>query len=223
MAVTKYAYVREYEVATEHFLLKNSFIVVRLDGHNFHKFVQTHNFFKPNDKRGLDLMVESAKEVMREFYPNIPIAYGQSDEFSFIFKRDAKMHKRRQNKITSILVSVFTSAYVFNWNKYFNSFSENESHLNVELKYPPSFDARCVLYSTIDEVIDYMKWRQVDCHINNLYNTTLSTMTGEYTTWPLPDNRPKDTFKFYTSKEATKKLSGTVKKDKHEIMFTDYH
>ena len=39
------------------------------------------------------------------------------------------------------------------------------------LLYPPSFDARIVLYPSDQNIIDYLSWRQADVHINNLYNT----------------------------------------------------
>jgi tRNA(His) guanylyltransferase len=35
----------------------------------------------------------------------------------------------------------------------------------------PSFDARIVLYPSVNNLKDYFRWRYVDCHVNNLYNT----------------------------------------------------
>ncbi|GFZ12924.1 tRNAHis guanylyltransferase [Actinidia rufa] len=40
-----------------------------------------------------------------------------------------------------------------------------------ELKYPPCFDGRAVCYPSTEILRDYLAWRQVDCHINNQYNT----------------------------------------------------
>lgn len=80
-------------------------------------------------------------------------------------------------------MSAFTSSYVYNWNKYFDGQIKGDDGIEydkVDLKYPPSFDGRCVLYPTQEELIDYFKWRQVDCHINNLYNTAFHALTGEY-------------------------------------------
>ena len=37
----------------------------------------------------------------------------------------------------------------------------------------PLFDARCFCYPNQETLIDYFKWRYMDCHINNLYNTCL--------------------------------------------------
>lgn len=51
MANSKYEYVRNFESATDHKLLENVFVVVRVDGQNFHRFSKDHNFLKPNDKR----------------------------------------------------------------------------------------------------------------------------------------------------------------------------
>ena len=79
-------------------LLPNTFIVVRIDGRGFHKysqldaqllfeycrFTQKHEFEKPNDKNGLDLMNSAAKYVMNEI-PEVILAYGQSDEFRLAF------------------------------------------------------------------------------------------------------------------------------------------
>lgn len=39
------------------------------------------------------------------------------------------------------------------------------------MPYLPVFDSRCVCYPNSQNVRDYLAWRQVDCHINNLYNT----------------------------------------------------
>ena len=51
MACSKYEYVKLFEQPV--YLLKNTFIVIRIDGHNFHKFTLEHKFQKPNDKRGM--------------------------------------------------------------------------------------------------------------------------------------------------------------------------
>lgn len=60
-------------------------IVVRVDGKGFHKFSTEHDYEKPNDSRGLSLMTRAATAVMDEF-KDISIAYGQSDEYSFVFR-----------------------------------------------------------------------------------------------------------------------------------------
>ncbi|XP_074593684.1 tRNA-histidine guanylyltransferase [Brevipalpus obovatus] len=219
MANSRFEYVRDYEPANDSKLLPNCYIVVRVDGQRFHHFSSSHKFHKPNDKRALDLMVESGKHVIKSFYPNITMAYGQSDEFSFIFARNSNSYKRRQNKLSSLIVSSFTSAYVFFWSKYFST----------PLLYPPSFDSRCVLYPDKKILVDYLKWRQVDCHINNLYNTSFYLLTGEYVKYSL-DSQGKTIVSSLktdqqplTHQEAQARLKGTFSKDKHDIMFLNYN
>jgi hypothetical protein len=84
MANSKFEYVRRFE--QEDNLLKECWIVVRLDGHAFHRFSSVHNFLKPNDARALNLMNECAKRLMRE-YGDVVLGYGQSDEFSFVLHK----------------------------------------------------------------------------------------------------------------------------------------
>ncbi len=100
------------------------------------RFTTEHNFEKPNDLKGIRLMCLAGMTVMQDFN-EIFMAYGQSDEFSFVFERKAEVFNRRSEKIVSCVVSRFTSAYMFYWKSIFST---------VELKTPPSFDARIVLY-----------------------------------------------------------------------------
>jgi tRNA(His) guanylyltransferase len=92
---------------------------------------------------------------------DIILAFGQSDEYSFAFNKNTTLFGRRTDKILSCVVSAFTGSYVFNWNKYFEG-----PLLDV-----PIFDSRIVTYPNEQTLKDYFRWRQVDCHINNLYNT----------------------------------------------------
>ena len=60
-------------------------ISLRIDGKGFHKFSDAHKFTKPNEKAALDLMNKCAVNVMTEFN-EIMLSYGQSDEYSFVFR-----------------------------------------------------------------------------------------------------------------------------------------
>ncbi|KAJ1301265.1 hypothetical protein OPQ81_003672 [Rhizoctonia solani] len=196
MANTRFQYVRSFELPDP--LLPNTHLVLRIDGHAFHKFSDAHGFRKPNDERALQLMDKAAQTVMEE-YPDIVLGFGESDEFSFLFKKSTKLYNRRQSKIVSMLTSLFTSAYVFNWDTYFP---------DTKLKYPPYFDGRVVIYPGKQEIRDYFSWRQADTHINNLYNTTF---------WALVHQGGM------TAREAETRLKGTLSKDKHEILFSSYN
>ncbi|KAJ1552154.1 tRNA-His guanylyltransferase [Cladochytrium tenue] len=197
MAKSKFEYVKNFEV--HHTLLPETWIVVRIDGHSFHRFTSEHGFAKPNDERALHLANHAARAVMDEF-KDVTIAYGQSDEYSFVFRRKSQLYKRREAKITTTLVSLFTSAYVVAWPNYFPS---------LPLKYPPSFDARAVVYPAPQIVRDYLSWRQADCHINNLYNTAF---------WALVQD--KDSPK--TEVQAQAFLKDTDAGAKNELLFKQY-
>jgi len=87
-------------------------MVVRVDGRCFTKFCDSMSMVKPNDLRGIQLMNKAALEVFQNF-KDIVIAYGDSDEYSFVFRKSANLFNRRKDKITSCIVSLFSSAYVF--------------------------------------------------------------------------------------------------------------
>lgn len=195
MANSKFSYVKEFE--RSNVLLPNTFIMVRVDGRGFTSFCDVHGFQKPNDIRGIKLMNKAAKEVVKNF-SEIVIAYGDSDEYSFVFRKSAKVFNRREDKILSCVLSLFSTSYVFHWPRYF---------ADCPLKRVPSFDARIVLYPSLSDIQNYLSWRQCDCHINNLYNTTF---------WALVQQGGM------TQQDAHKRLKGTFSKDKNEILFSQF-
>jgi tRNA(His) guanylyltransferase len=164
MACSRFEYVRHFEQHTA--LLRNTWIIVRIDGHAFHRFTQQHQFTKPNDSRALALMNHCATAVMDEF-KDIVLAYGQSDEFSFVFHKDTTLYGRREAKIMTNVCSLFTATYVLHWPRFFDT---------IPLQYAPSFDSRCVCYPSVQNLRDYLSWRQADCHINNLVSVLLSCL-----------------------------------------------
>ncbi|TGO12148.1 hypothetical protein BTUL_0094g00390 [Botrytis tulipae] len=198
MANSKYEYVKAFEQPD--LLIPNTWIVVRIDGRGFHKFSDKYAFEKPNDRRALDLMNAAAKAVMMEL-PDIVIAYGISDEYSFVFHKSCVLFERRSSKLVTTIVSTFTAYYVHFWSTYF---PDPGMQLTAPL---PSFDGRAVQYPSVQNLRDYMSWRQVDCHINNLYNTTF---------WTLIQKGGFD------AKGAEKELAGSLAADKNEILFSRF-
>lgn len=118
---------------------------------------------------------------------------------SFVFHRSCTLFERRASKIVTTVTSTFTAYYVHLWSRYFPN-----KPLTVPL---PSFDGRAVCYPSESNLRDYMSWRQVDCHINNLYNTTFWTLVLKGG---------------LSNKEAEAKLSGTLASDKNEILFSQF-
>ncbi|GAA5914736.1 hypothetical protein JCM6882_002728 [Rhodosporidiobolus microsporus] len=200
MANSKYSYVRQFEQPDA--LLPSTFFIIRLDGKGFHGFSKAHNFDKPNDVAALTLMNEAAKRVVggRELNGECVMAFGESDEYSFVFKRSCKLHGRRASKLTTLVTSVFTAAYVALWSRYF-------PNSPLDLEHLPVFDGRVVQYTSAQEIRDYLRWRQVDTHINNMYNTCF---------WALVLQGGRTEF------EANKELSGTVSSQKQELLFTRF-
>ncbi|PWW75543.1 tRNAHis guanylyltransferase [Tuber magnatum] len=190
-------YTRNFE--SPRYLLPNTYIILRLDGRSFTRFTASHNFQKPNDPRALNLMNASATETLKAI-PEIPIAYGISDEFSFLLPRECSLFDRREEKLVSTVVSTFTGWYVLLWSRYFTGEGGN-------LRSPPSFDCRAVCYPSVGNVRDYFAWRQVDAHVNNLYNTAF---------WALV-NRGE-----VGRREAEAELRGTFAADKNELLFSRF-
>ncbi|KAG6116440.1 Glucose-responsive transcription factor [Claviceps humidiphila] len=197
MANSKFEYVRNFEQTDS--LLPNTWIVVRIDGRAFTKMCAKYGFEKPNDRRALDLMNAAAKAVVIDL-PESVIAYGVSDEYSFVFHKSCNLFERRASKLVSTIVSTFTANYVYSWGTYFP---------DTPLSFPlPTFDGRAVCYPSVQNLRDYLSWRQVDCHINNLYNTTF---------WLLIQLGGLD------NKEAERTLAGTLAADKNEILFSRFN
>jgi tRNA(His) guanylyltransferase len=181
--------------------------------------LSTHySFTKPNDSRALNLMNAAASAVVSSL-PDICIAYGVSDEYSFVFHKSTRLFERRAAKIVSTVVSTFTAFYVHLWGKFMEG-------VELEAAFLPTFDGRAVCYPSVGNLQDYLRWRQVDCkssvywnfgkrvccspsvgHVNNLYNTTF---------WAMIQKGGLDA----TAAEA--ELQGTVSSDKNEILFSRY-
>ncbi|EZA56804.1 hypothetical protein DMN91_000961 [Ooceraea biroi] len=195
MAKSKFEYVKDFE--RDDNCLPNCWIVIRIDGRNFSRFCETHQFAKPNDVAALELMNRAAITVMEDF-KEIILGFGQSDEYSFVFRKDTLLYKRRAWKLLSNVNSLFASAYVYHW-----------PHLlrGKELYYPPSFDARVILYPTDKNLRDYLAWRQADVHVNNLYNTCF---------WNLVLKGK------LTPNQAEEKLRGTLASHKNELLFQEF-
>lgn len=197
MANSKFEYVRQFE--TYDTLLPQTYIVVRIDGKKFHNFSKHYSFAKPNDLRALQLMNAAAKNVVMQYRNDIILAYGESDEYSFILKKNTVLYNRRREKLSSLFVSLFTANYVALWRKFFPDTELHYKHL-------PFFDSRCVMYPNLQTIKDYLCWRFVDTHINNLYNTVFWNLVIKCSLTP---------------QESEKKLCGTLSSDKQEILFSE--
>eukprot|EP00045_Choanoeca_perplexa_P012690 m.139970 g.139970 ORF g.139970 m.139970 type:complete len:192 (-) comp16100_c0_seq11:2222-2797(-) len=137
------------------------------------------------------------------FDTSYPYDLSLTNCYSFVFDRRTNLFSRRASKLMTSIVSYFSSSYVLHWPK----FMLGDDGTVDKLQYAPQFDARCVIYPTLQNLKDYLAWRQVDCHINNLYNTTF---------WALVLKGG------LTENAAEARLRGSFSKDKNEILFTEF-
>ncbi|EPS63729.1 hypothetical protein M569_11055, partial [Genlisea aurea] len=195
MANSKYEYVKLFEEEDE--IMLPNIIVVRVNGNEFRRFSQVHEFEKPNDVKALELMIECAKAVSEQF-PDIVFSYGFSDEFSFIFKRATQFYHRRASKINSLVVSFFTSVYITKWKTIF---------CQKELRCAPSFRSQVIYCASLDVLQAYLFWRQYECHLNNQHHTCL---------WHLIKCGKSE-------KEANEMMKGSQKQDRNELLFQRFN
>ncbi|KAM7259429.1 hypothetical protein ACFE04_015170 [Oxalis oulophora] len=194
MANSKYEYVKSFEFEDE--IMLPNIIIVKIDGCDFNRFSEVHEFEKPNDDKALELMNKCAVSVMQR-YPDIVFAYGYSDEYSFVFKKTTKFYQRRASKVLSVIVSSFASIYVDKFKEVFSC---------KDLKYAPSFRAKVVCCATLEVFQAYLAWRQNDCHTNNQHDICF---------WMLCKSGKSES-------EAREILKGTQKQEKNEILFQQF-
>ncbi|KAL6767817.1 THG1 [Auxenochlorella protothecoides x Auxenochlorella symbiontica] len=194
MAKSAYEYVRTFEQDDR--LLPGCWIVLRVDGKGFTRFCEEHKLEKPNDGRALALMDASAEAVMLAF-PDVRLAFGESDEYSFVLPPSTKLYGRRASKLVSLVVSCFTATYVRRWAEFLPG---------TPLLSTPMFDGRAVCYPNLAVLRDYLSWRQVDTHINNLYNACF---------WALVKGGMDQA-------AAHERLKGTLSSHKNELLFSEY-
>ncbi|KAK4485986.1 hypothetical protein RD792_008641 [Penstemon davidsonii] len=196
----KTEYIKSFQYESR--LIPSTWVVIRIDGCHFHRFSEVHEFEKPNDAQALNLMNSCAVGILEEF-KDIVFSYGVSDEYSFVLKKESQLYERHASNIVSSVVSIFSSMYTVKWKEFFP---------DKEMKHPPYFDGRAVCYPSSEILRDYLAWRQVDCHINNQYNTCF---------WMLVKSGK-------SKSDAQNDLKGTQAQDKNKLLdrlcnVTDYY
>ncbi|KAM3425159.1 hypothetical protein BST61_g7118 [Cercospora zeina] len=142
MANSEFSYVKNFE--TPDSLPLSTWIVVRIDGRGFSKLCKKYNFTKPNDKRVINLMNSAAVQVVKSFH-DIVLAYGQSDEYSFVFHENTALFERRSAKLSTSVATMFTAEYVMQWREFFP-----DDEMKLERPFP-TFDGRRIVISITSE------------------------------------------------------------------------
>lgn len=145
-----------YEDPLRFSLPRQTYVVVRVDGKNFHTF--TAKLPRPYC-RPLAGALDAAALHWIEQVPGACFAYGQSDEYSLLFTDFATpmWFDGSVQKIASVSASLFTAAF-------------NAAFVRDGWETPPfaAFDARVLAIARRDELKSYFVWRQLDATANSL-------------------------------------------------------
>lgn len=135
-------------------------VVVRIDGRGFSRW--TKGLARPYQPELLDLMQRVAGALVADPLSECVLAYGQSDEISFLLRptpwdRDGQFALKR-DKIVSLTAAEAT--------KYFNEFRRDYPVLAE--KPGGAFDARAFQLPTKEEAVNALIWRQQDATRNSI-------------------------------------------------------
>jgi tRNA(His) 5'-end guanylyltransferase len=138
-------------------VLPDCFMVLRIDGRAFHTW--TRGLEKPYDTNLMGAM-DHVGIVLATEVSGVLCAYVQSDEISVITTDLASPGTEHWfggvvQKVASVSASIATIA--------FNSHAWVQQ---LEAPHPALFDARVFALETVEEVADYLRWRQDDCRRN---------------------------------------------------------
>jgi tRNA(His) guanylyltransferase len=167
-----------YENRTRYTLPRRTFTVIRLDGKAFHTY--TKGFERPYDL-GLMRIMDRTAIALCEQIQGAKLAFVQSDEISIIvtdfedIKTDAWFDGNVQ-KISSVSASIATAH--FNALILHNLAEEalsGDKQADIDLTAahayclkPAYFDSRVFTIPEMDEVINYLIWRQQDATRNSI-------------------------------------------------------
>jgi tRNA(His) guanylyltransferase len=145
-----------YEDALRLTLPRQTYVVIRVDGKNFHTF--SARLPRPYCRPLADALDAAALHLLQQI-PGACFGYGQSDEYSLLFTdfQVPMWFDGGVQKIVSVSASLFTAAF-------------NRAFVRDGLQAPDfaAFDARVMVIARRAEVMDYFLWRQLDATANSL-------------------------------------------------------
>ncbi|MCL2687996.1 MAG: guanylyltransferase [Methanobrevibacter sp.] len=215
---------KDYEIYNNLKVPKDSNIILRLDGRNFHTLANKISLKKPYDKLFSMTMVDTSKDIFNEFAPLF--IYTFSDEINILLSEIP--FSGRIEKLNSVFPSLASSSFLKHLNRYFSSnedeksiiddeksiidnekFSnEDEKSINNEKSIIDneniiiSFDSRLIPIANNKDIVKYFKWRQDESWRN---------CVNSYGYWTLRQEFSKDI--------ATEKLKNLKSSDIHELLF----
>lgn len=152
----------DYESRTKQMLMRRMYTIIRLDGKAFHTY--TKGFQRPYDLGLMRIMDQTAIKLC-ESIQGAKLAYVQSDEISILLTdfetpQTDMWFDGNVQKITSISASIATAA--------FNNGMYLDEEIMANMDKVAYFDSRVFQVPNVDEVINYMIWRQQDATRNSI-------------------------------------------------------
>ena len=176
---------RRFEQSLDRVMLDGIYLVARLDGHGFTRLTKKEwNLEKPFDIKFREAMVETTKQLMDCGFRMV-YGYTQSDEISLLFHLNDDTFGRKDRKLISILASEASVAFSIHTGK------------------AAVFDKRLIPLPTIENVVDYFRWRQEDAHRNSL---------NSHCYWALRKEG-------VSAEDSQKRMEGISNSEKNELLF----
>lgn len=176
---------RRFEQSLDRNMLEGIYLVARLDGHGFTRLTKKEwNLDRPFDIKFRDAMIATTRHLMECGF-HMVYGYTQSDEISMLFHLNDDTFGRKDRKLISILAAEASVA-----------FSMYTGRAAI-------FDNRLVPLPTVNDVVDYFRWRQEDAHRNSLNSCCYWTLRKEGV----------------SAGDVQKMMSGISNSEKNEILF----
>lgn len=162
---------KEYELVTRSFLPRRSYVIIRVDGVAFHTY--TKGLDKPFDERMIGAMNHTAEQLCKTI-PGAKLAFIQSDEISLIITDFDSIDTEPWygNNILK-MCSVSASRATRNFNEFMLGDRYNRMG-DIDVRIDAEFDSRVYQIPQRIEVLNYLKWRQLDTMRNSISSVAYS-------------------------------------------------
>ncbi|MDW8035499.1 MAG: tRNA(His) guanylyltransferase Thg1 family protein [Candidatus Korarchaeum sp.] len=156
---------------------------MRIDGWRFHKVSEELRLNRPFDERLIKVLSQVPVRLMKMGFP-LALSFLFSDEISFLIYPPIPWDGRVE-KLISVIPS-YSSAIV-----------------STLLNYPACFDARIVTIRNLEDILDYLSWRQSEAWRNALNSYALLALENSG----------------LRREDAVKELKGKKAEQLHDIIF----
>jgi tRNA(His) guanylyltransferase len=155
---------RQYESDFEDSIAAETPVILRCDGHSFSRIASC--FQKPFDPRYHNAMVETAKDLLKDF-PSATIAYTASDEITLVFPKGLNVYNNRIQKISTIAAGLASVRFYVHMVKQIEDIKVDENgkelklvkDYGLEMISHAHFDGRVYAVPDIDEAVNCLVWR----------------------------------------------------------------